>query len=101
MGHYNPEEMKHGAMSSETRHVGDWGNIDADELVEAEDQSKTYNANVDFNSNETSLHGKHSILGRTIVVHNEEDDLGVGGDEGSETTGNAGPRAACCVITRV
>ena len=30
-----------------------------------------------------------------------EDDLGRGGDEGSEATGNAGPRYGCCIIREV
>ena len=39
-----------------------------------------------------------NILGRAIVVHAGEDDLGLGGDEGSLATGNAGARVACCKI---
>ena len=39
-----------------------------------------------------------NIIGRAIVVHAREDDLGQGGDEGSLKTGNAGGRVGCCVI---
>ena len=42
--------------------------------------------------------GPHSILGRAVVVHAGEDDLGQGGDEGSLKTGNAGGRVGCGVI---
>ena len=40
----------------------------------------------------------HMIVGRSFVLHELEDDLGMGGDEGSETTGNAGTKLGCCVI---
>ena len=31
-------------------------------------------------------------------IHAQRDDLGLGGDEGSLATGNAGARLACCTI---
>ncbi len=42
--------------------------------------------------------GASDILGRAFVVHAGEDDLGLGGDEGSLKTGNAGGRVACGVV---
>ena len=41
------------------------------------------------------------VLGKAIVVHAGEDDLGLGGDDGSLATGNAGGRMACGVIRLV
>ena len=45
------------------------------------------------------LQGQQSIVGRAVVLHAGEDDLGRGGDEGSLKTGNAGSRIACCTLT--
>ena len=44
------------------------------------------------------MSGERSIIGRAIVVHEGIDDLGLGGNEGSKTTGNAGGRVGCGVI---
>ena len=40
----------------------------------------------------------HTYHSRTVIVHADEDDLGLGGHELSATTGNAGDRLACGVI---
>ena len=55
-------------------------------------------AKLDIADSMISLIGEHSIIGRTVVVHAEVDDLGQGGHELSKATGNAGARAACGVI---
>lgn len=44
------------------------------------------------------LDGPNSIIGRSIVLHQLEDDKGLNPDEGSKTTGNAGARIACGVV---
>jgi len=90
-GHYNPDKANHGAPenSKGKRHVGDLGNIQAENGKEA---------SIDITDSIISLWGERSIIGRAIVVHEGPDDLGLGGDEGSITTGNAGNRVACGVI---
>ena len=40
------------------------------------------------------------LLGRTLIVHADPDDLGKGGEEDSLTTGHAGKRIACAIIGR-
>jgi len=87
--HFNPFGKTHGAPGDETRHVGDLGNVTAGEDGVA---------NVNIKDSLLSLAGPHSIIGRTVVVHEGVDDLGKGGHELSPTTGNAGGRAACGVI---
>ena len=53
---------------------------------------------VDLSDAFLSLSGANSILGRSVVVHADADDLGMGGHELSKTTGNAGGRLSCGII---
>lgn len=87
--HFNPAGKEHGGPTYEVRHAGDLGNITADDSGVAK---------IDIVDKQISLSGNLSILGRTVVVHADEDDLGDGGHELSKTTGNAGARLACGVI---
>ena len=87
--HYNPLNKTHGAPSDEERHVGDLGNIEANDKGVA---------NVVIEDSLISLTGEKSIVGRSLVVHADPDDLGRGGHELSKTTGNAGGRLVCGVI---
>jgi len=89
--HYNPQKVEHGAPEDDAqhRHVGDLGNIEADEKGEAA---------VNIQDSLVSLVGKFSVIGRSIVVHERADDLGRGGNPDSKKTGNAGGRRACGVI---
>lgn len=82
-GHFNPEGTKHGAPTDVERHVGDLGNLEANE---------DGNAHYEWTDTFIALSGPHSIIGRGIIVHAGEDDLT------SQPTGNAGARVACGVI---
>lgn len=81
--HFNPNSKDHGAPDAAVRHVGDLGNVVADASGVAK---------VNITDKQISLVGDNSVLGRTLVVHADQDDLGVGGHELSKTTGNAGAR---------
>lgn len=92
--HYNPLGQLHGAPFATVRHVGDLGNVQAD---------MTGYVLVTFSDNVISLVGGTpvgSILNRAIMVHRDVDDYGLGGYPDSNTTGHAGPRIACGVITQ-
>ena len=70
--------------------MGDLGNIFA-----GEDSHGTLVAT----DNLIRIYGlENNIIGRAMVVHALEDDLGTGGNEESLKTGNAGGRLACGVI---
>lgn len=87
--HYNPHGKDHAGPDDKDRHVGDLGNVVADESGKAK---------VEITDKHISLTGPLSVIGRTVVIHADEDDLGKGGHELSLTTGNAGGRLACGVI---
>lgn len=82
-GHFNPMGESHGAPMDAMRHEGDMGNIEADD---------SGNAHLDYIDKSISLEGSATIIGRSVIVHEKEDDLK------SQPTGNAGPRVACGVI---
>ncbi|CAL5352720.1 unnamed protein product [Camellia sinensis] len=84
--HFNPNGMTHGAPEDKIRHAGDLGNIvaNADGVAEAT-----------IVDNQIPLTGPNAVIGRALVVHELEDDLGKGGHELSLSTGNAGGRLAC------
>jgi Cu-Zn family superoxide dismutase len=81
-GHFNPDKKPHGNPEHAERHVGDLGNITADESGKAV---------IKMTDKMIKLRGRHSILGRAIIVHAMKDDF-------TQPVGNAGGRVACGVI---
>jgi len=82
-GHFNPSGMPHSMPSSEKRHAGDMGNIEAD---------KDGKAHLDYVDMAMTMTGEQTIVGRAVIVHENEDDLK------TQPTGAAGARLACGVI---
>ena len=89
--HFNPDDTAHADKDAHIRHIGDLGNIACDMTGEIDHH---------MTDDRISLHGKDSIIGRSIAVHFGPDDMGLGGNNGSLQGGNAGPKVACCIIAR-
>jgi Cu-Zn family superoxide dismutase len=88
--HFNPYNKKHGCPGMKERHIGDLGNISANSKGEAK---------YTFYDNMIKLRGnKCNIIGRGLIIHENEDDCGKGINAESLKTGNAGKRIACAVI---
>ena len=88
--HFNPYKMTHGCPGMKNRHVGDLGNLQTNNKGEAK-----YSFYDDF----IKLRGtKANIIGRGLIIHQDKDDCGQGGNAESLKTGNAGKRIACAVI---
>ncbi|HYS95539.1 MAG TPA: superoxide dismutase family protein [Chthoniobacterales bacterium] len=81
-GHFNPTQKHHGGPMTLDHHAGDLGNIEAD---------ASGKAHMDWKG-KLSLSGKDSIIGRSVVVHEKEDDLK------TDPAGNSGARIACGTI---
>ena len=92
--HFNPYGKTHGCPGMKQRHVGDLGNLKADEEGRAR---------VRITDNHIKLRGtKANILGRGLIIHEDADDCGQATDpklvEASLANGNAGKRIACSII---
>ena len=89
--HFNPFNSPHGGQrdGADSRHVGDLGNVLANQDGIA---SGTIMDPL------VKIHGPTSVLHRSVMIHQDEDDLGRGGNDESKITGNAGARVACGAI---
>jgi Cu-Zn family superoxide dismutase len=81
--HFNPTNQPHGGPDDAKRHAGDFGNIKAD------DSGKATYKRVD---KMITLNGRHSIIGRSVILHAKPDDLK------TQPSGNAGDRIGCGTI---
>ena len=81
--HFNPTAQHHGGPTTAEHHSGDLRNIEAD---------ASGKAHLDWKG-KLSLSGKDSIVGKSVVVHEKEDDLK------TDPSGNSGARVACGAIT--
>jgi Cu-Zn family superoxide dismutase len=84
-GHFNPTGMQHGGPGDTQRHVGDFGNLEADAGGNAKYSQAFSNLMLD---------GDASIIGKAIIVHEKADDMK------TQPTGDAGGRVACGVIAK-
>ena len=88
--HFNPFGKDHGGKDSKNRHVGDLGNLQSDHNGCAKYKIRDHLI---------KLRGtKCNIIGRGLIVHEDEDDCGTTEHSLSKTTGNSGKRIACAVI---
>ncbi|MCB1675661.1 MAG: superoxide dismutase family protein [Halioglobus sp.] len=82
-GHFNPDDTRHGGPQAQEHHVGDMGNVEADE---------DGNVKTTLTFDDLTLSGPASILGRAVIFHAGADDLQ------SQPSGAAGARVGCGVI---
>jgi len=87
--HYDIGQHHHGAgpSSKEERHTGDLGNIEL--------KGKILRKSYDLKGVSVQ-----DLWGRSIIVHEDEDDLGKGPFEDSVVTGHSGKRMACAIFGR-
>jgi len=86
---YNPDNYPHGGPSDPERHAGDLGNVNA---------NARGTAVLNMKSSAFSLNGDYSIIGRAIVIYQNEDDYGRGNSTESLDNGSVGDPVACGVI---
>jgi Cu-Zn family superoxide dismutase len=87
--HYDIGSNAHGGAPDHVgqRHTGDLGNI---ELKDGKFQKEYYIKGVSVKD----------LWGRSIIVHEDEDDLGKGSFEDSKVTGHSGARIGCAIFGR-
>ena len=85
--HFNPTTQPHGAHGTGSHHSGDLHSLVADTNGVAKLKFESSTISIDT--------GVTNIIGRGLIVHRDPDDYK------TQPTGNAGPRLACAVITKI
>jgi Cu-Zn family superoxide dismutase len=90
--HWNPYNKNHGCFkkNGNDHHIGD--------LINNFLTDNKGNFKFIYNDPLIRLIGKYSIIGRSVVIHDGIDDLGLGNNKDSLLKGNAGGRFACAII---
>jgi len=90
--HYDIGSNSHGDAphSKGERHTGDLGNIEIPQ-GQTEVKKEYYLKGISVTD----------LWGRSIIVHEDEDDLGKGPFEDSKTTGHSGARIGCAIFGRI
>jgi len=89
-GHYNPANTSHAGPHDLQKHIGDFGNLVANDNLKKIKYTSYYFG--------TSMFGEYSIVNRTCVLHAGVDDLGYGRNAESKKNGNAGKRLASGIL---
>lgn len=71
------------------RHTGDLGNLDMNDKEQLRSSYFLKHVTLD------------ELYGRSVIVHEDEDDYGKGPHEDSKTTGHSGARIGCAIIGRM
>jgi len=96
-GHWNPMHKNHGSIFVDINesHAGDLTNN-----IKPDNEGKV---KISYYDPRLQIRGdvNESIIGRSVVIHESIDDLGLGNNKESKITGNAGKRMACAIIGQV
>jgi Cu-Zn family superoxide dismutase len=87
-GHFNPTNINHGMPNSNESHLGDLGNIEISDNGRGSLRLILQNSFYDIES----IGGWSAILGKSLVLHEGEDDLR------TNPSGKSGNRIACGII---
>ncbi|CAF0769857.1 unnamed protein product [Didymodactylos carnosus] len=88
--HYNPENKGHGApFDLEHRHMGDLGNIES---------NQDGIAKFEIMDQKITLFGPYTIIGRSCIISEKEDDYARGETEDSKLNGSTGAKLASGII---
>lgn len=84
--HFNPTHAQHGGPDSPNRHVGDLGNLVANE------EGRAHYERIDTL---IRFEGENSIIGRSLIIHADPDDYK------TQPTGASGAKIACGLIEAI